>query len=301
MLLENEENIITLYLRDNNPVLTRVGLDGTLKDKAVFTDLLHSSPTLPYRLSIFNDSPREYAFFDWDISESDTCLRYHVVDSSFNFLKTIVIENNYYPNIRLVHNINEDSPYSDQYPINPPTIHSLDDGTWLVATQYSKTNAVMNGVCVLKLDKTTQECLGNVLFQAWPLYLDPMHMAYPIGLDRSADGNVYFAYRTAQNRSYTSAYGRISVVKMDPDLNIIWQRYCLDATGYHQTHCKMDLFSGGLVVGGNILRVHVSGETQERFFLFIFNEFFSYCFIVILFNSIYFFKIFINPFFIKVR
>ena len=270
MLLENGENVIVMYMHGNNPVLVRVGLDGTLKDKASFTDLIHSSPTLPYRLSVFNDTPREYAFFDWEVTENDTCLRYHVVDSMFNYQRTIVVENKN-TNIRLVHNINENSPDISLYPINPPTMLSLDDGTWLVATQYTRTNTVTNGVCVLKHDKTTQEYLGNAQFQAWPIYLDPINMAYPIGLDKSDDGNVYFAYRTAQNTSYASAYGRVAVVKMDTDLNIIWQRYCLDATGYHQKYCKMERFSGGLVVGGTILKA-TETTSNEKVFLFIFHD-----------------------------
>ena len=46
-----------------------------------------------------------------------------------------------------------------------------------------------------------------------------------IGMDWSKDGNLYLAYAT------NHLNGHISLVKMDSDLNVIWERYCLES-GY---------------------------------------------------------------------
>ena len=271
MMMEGDENIVAMYLRDGRPTFVRVGLDGTLKDKAVFNSPILNSTEIPYCMSVFNDSPREYAFHDWEVTENDTCLRYHVLDSLFNLKQTIVLPNEI-ANIRLVHNIDESNYLLFYYSIYPPAILPTDDNAWLVATQYKETGTPMNGVAVLKFDKTTQQCLGLRKFPSNPVYTDPLRMAYPIGLGKAGDGNIYFTYRTAQQRKNVSSVpmsrGRIAVAKLDSDLNIVWQRFCLNATGNFQEHCKMLLFEGGLVVGGYVYM----DAGWENISLFFFND-----------------------------
>ena len=269
LLYEDNSNIVLLYLLNGDPVIARVGLDGTLKEKVTYPNLFHGNERLPYGLERFNDSPRKYAFFDWDASESDTCLRFHVVDSLFNLLETIRIDNSLSYSVRLAHNI---SVTSLEGP-GAPAMLSLDDETWLMSTQYKRTNGPLNGTCLVKYDKTTQEKLGEALFQSWPTYADPSKMAYPIGLCHSEDGGVYFAYRTCRcSVRMWPPYpyqGQISVVKLDKDLNILWQRYCLTATQHSEINCRMKTFDGGLVVGGYIFKyVEDLGYT----FLYTFND-----------------------------
>ena len=266
LMFEGDESIIAMYVLENTPVLVRVGLDGILKDKVSFTGLFQCNDTLPYRLGIFNDTPRRYAFCDWEVNENDTCLRYHVVDSLFNLLETIRIED---PSqqLQLVNDIDWPSGYyySNTEP-EPPLMLSLDDSTWIVATQYKRVNGPLNGTCLLKYHKTTHEYLGNIQFQSQPIYSDMKRIAYPIGLAKSDDGNIYFAYRTCHCTSNIQPLpqkGRIIVVKLDKDLNIIWQQFCLDANMIGQTDCRMDTFDGGFLVSS---------------FYYNYNDYHNYCF-----------------------
>ena len=269
LLFEDNSNVVLLYLLNGDPVIARVGLDGTLKEKVTFPDLFHGDERLPYGLELFNDTPREYAFFDWDITENDTCLRFHVVDSLFNLMETIRIDNSLSYSVRLAHNIEVPSWEGP----GAPVMLSLDSTTWLMSTQFKRTNSPLNGTCLVKYDKTTHENLGSTLFQSWPVYANPAKMAYPIGLCHSEDGGIYFSYRTCRCTINSwpplPQLGQISVVKLDKDLNIVWQRFCLTATHHSETKCRMKTFDGGLVVGGYI---YMYDEDLGFTFLYTFND-----------------------------
>jgi hypothetical protein len=269
LMLEDNSNVLLMYMLIGDPVIARVGLDGTLREKVSFPNLFQGDERLPYGLELFNESPRQYAFFDWDVSENDTCLRFHVVDSLFNLMDTIRISNDLSYSVRLVHNID----VMTQEGPTAPAILSLDSTTWLMAAQYKRTNGPLNGTCIVKFDKATQESLGNVLFQSQPVYTAPNKMAYPIGLCHSEDGGIYFAYRTCRCTKLLMPpmpyQGQISVVKLDKDLNIVWQRFCLTASQHSEIKCRMKTFDGGLVVGGYI---YMYNEDLGYTFLYTFND-----------------------------
>ncbi len=266
ILLEGNENIVLMYLLHGDPVLFRIGIDGTPKEKNVlhgFVDWGDGQPEYwRSELSVFNESPLEYAFYDWDVTENDTCLKIHVVDSLFGHLETIPI-GNHYGDVHLIHNYN----YSTCHPI----IMSLDDSSWCVATQYTRYNIVRNGTCILKFDKNTNENLGVALFESWPIYTNPRLFAYPIGMEESSEGFLYFAYRT-NNIESPNNKGWLAVVKMDANLNTIWQRYFLGSTsvtnGYWHTYCHSGLIDQGMMVYGNMTCPVLS----ENKFLYVFYD-----------------------------
>ena len=134
-------------------------------------------------------------------------------------------------------------------------ILGLDEDDFLLAAGYEAMPQNQNdkGAVVIKFDKDSN-VKKVVKFLSEPL-LEGTHGNMPIGLEKSHDGNVYFAYITNSPFLYDNKYfGRVSVVKMDQDLNIIWQRYCLEPTGYGRERGIMTILDDNsvVIVGNNI-------------------------------------------------
>ncbi len=267
-IMLDDDNIILMYLlygKWNSPIIARVGLDGTLKEKTVFPNLLGNNTSIrgSRTMGVFNNSPREYALFEM-VGGPEPFIKYHVIDSLLNYKESIVMENHYgdvyqpYPDIQ----------YTENYP--QLDIMLLDDGTFLEVRQYERHNITRNGACIMKYDKTTYECLGNALFESQPIYSNSAMYGYPIGLKKATDGNLYFAYRTNANSSISR--GWIGIAKLDTNLNIIWQRYCFGSwystIGYLHTYCRMSLTKDGFLIGGNVQM----DEEPYNFFLYFVHD-----------------------------
>lgn len=265
IMLEGD-NIVLMYLlygEWDSPIVARVGLDGTLKEKVVIPNLFHQNHPRYYAMSVFNDSPREYAFIDMYGEEGR--FEYHVFDSMFVQMETVVMESHYgdiYPPYPAI-------GYTENY--TPIDIMPLDDGTFLEVRQYERHNITRNGACIMKYDKTTHGCLANAQFESFPIFTHSQYYGFPIGLMRSADGNLYFAYRT--NTNYSTNKGWIGIAKLDTNLNIIWQRYCLGTYsitgGYHHFYCRTGVTKDGFVIGG---RINKEEPPYDFFYYFIHDD-----------------------------
>ena len=252
--------IVLSYLTDaRTPVMARIGLDGTIKDK-VAIDNLFMLDDVAHGLAVYNDTPREYSLCDWTASENDTCLVYHVFDSLFTMEETIVLEGH----------------WGDFYPVQPGQFASspmpLDDGTFVHGFMYERHNLTRNGVSLQKYDKITHECLVNIQFESWPIYADPDRMGYPIGMITTVNDNIYFAYRTNNNVMGTGAStkGWLCIAKLDKDLNVLWQRYCLGSPfstgGYLHNYCHISKIEDGFSILG---KCHKDGESYNFFYYFV--------------------------------
>ena len=264
------DQIVLMYMTDLlTPVVTRIGLDGVLHEKTAFDNLFQLENVM-HGLAVYNERPLEYAIYDWEANGADTCLVYHVLDSLFTLKETIVME----------------AHQGDIYPVQPwqypwrkdfHTVHilPLDDGTFIEAFRYERHNITRNGACLLKYDKTTHECLAQALFESWPFYLDPEKMGYPIGMVKTVNDDIYFAYRTNNNIIGGSATtkGWLGFAKLDSDLNILWQRYCLGSSlstgGYMQEFCHVSQCEDGFAIIGKIQK---EGEDYNFFYYFIHDE-----------------------------
>ena len=254
--------IVLAYKKDAlTPVIARIGLDGTIHEKKYLDDLFLLDG-VAHGLAVYNDAPREYSLSDWTVCENDTCLVYHVLDSLFALKETIVMG----------------SHVGDIYPVSPGLSASnprpLDDGTFIQAIKYERHNINRNGACLLKFNKTTHECLADAQFESWPIYLDPDKMGYPIGIVKTVNDNIYFAYRTNNNISGGSATTRgwLGIAKLDKDLNIIWQRYCLGSysvDGYLLNYCHVSQIDDGFVIVG---KCNKDGESFNFFYYVVHDE-----------------------------
>ena len=262
IMMEGEYIVLCYDTNELTPKTVRVSLDGTICENAAYENLFLLNG-VSHGFSVFNDSPREYSILDWTVCENDTCLVYHVIDSLFALKESFTMDSH-------VGDIYHIQPGSTNNSFKPIDILPLDDGTFIQAMQFERHNITKNGACLLKFDKTTHECMADVQFESFPIYSDPMRIGYPIGMTLSLDDNIYFAYRTNNNVIGGSATtkGWLGIVKLDKDLNIIWQRYCLGSWtttgGYRHDFCSVSLTEDGFLVGGMIY-----GANDRLFLLYV--------------------------------
>ncbi|MDO5316576.1 MAG: T9SS type A sorting domain-containing protein [bacterium] len=211
IILENDENLVVRYVLNRIPVLARIGLDGTVKDKQPLPDLFHGEEWRINGIVAYTDSPREYAIYGWDTTpEGDTTFLFHVVDSLFNLKETVAIENNQTWPYRYFNNIISMLPY--------------DDETYYAVSQFAKEtpDQYRNGLRIVKYDKASHEELGEALLLSQPIYTNLDYCAFLLGLEKADDGNLYLGYRSC---NYPKR-GYIVVTKLDTDLNVLWERRC---------------------------------------------------------------------------
>lgn len=234
----------------------RIGIDGTVKDHVVMPkdgSPINYYPAGGHRFGTFNESPTEYCF--WGINNNDhNTLYVHVFDSLLN-LKETLTPNGAPSNVKFEYGMRE-------------RVLDWDAETFLVASRFDRTGTNINGVRVTRYRKNTLEALNTCYFRTKPeLSIGNVFIgcAFPIGLAKAGDGDLYFAYCTQDPETlyFGSPSGQVSVVKMDADFNIIWQRFCLEPEGYARVGSELiALENGGVAVGGVVM-----GAPPELFFL----------------------------------
>ena len=214
-------------------VLTRFGIDGSLKDKRVYHDSICPINYTVSRLKVWNDSPKEYMMCGTQCIPlyNGFCeLKFHycVLDSLLQIKDLVTFK--------------ETTEYSGGVFFHPDSwndLESVDENTYFVASTYHAYLPVSHkGVQVTKRDKITHENLKTIYFQKDPSILHTHHV---IGLCKASDGKFYLSYYDE----------RITVVKLDSELNVVWQRYYEkpDSPIIHPTHMRA-LSNGGIAIGG---------------------------------------------------
>ena len=239
----------------------RIGIDGTVKDHVVMPkdgSPINYYPAGGHRFGTFNESPTEYCF--WGINNADhNTLYIHVFDSLLN-LKETLTPNGAPSNVKFEYGMRE-------------RVLDWDEETFLVASRFDRPYTNINGVRVTRYRKNTLEALNTCYFRTKPeLSIGNVFIgcAFPIGLAKAGDGDLYFAYCTQDPETlyFGSPSGQVSVVKMDANLNIIWQRFCLEPEGYARVGSELiALENGGVAVGGVVM-----GAPPELFFLVFDDE-----------------------------
>ena len=218
-------------------VFARIGTDGIIKDKKVLPATLFDPSHNFFYFGFFNESPREYFLANRIYVNNGTSMELCVLDSMFCIQRIDTIDRN------LTGNLITDFQMCH--------VMSLDENSYIVASEYDR-NSSMNdrGVHVTKYDKATHAVLANACFPSIPP-TEHSGSAHCLGLECTADGNVFFAHCT-QDR-LAGYVGQVGVAKLDADMNVIWLRYCLEPTGYihEKSGCKNTqvLDDGRFVVG----------------------------------------------------
>ena len=250
----DEEGDILLHCHLLDYVLfMRVGLDGTVKTRSEIPR--PTFPSMSYisgpRMGSFDMPPTKYGF--WGFNDSNLIIV--ELDSLLNQMG-ILTPDNAVAGIEFGYG-------------NKERILDWDEKSFLVSSTFDPTNPqVKNGVYLARYGKETLEVEDIRYFESKP-YIGGtggvIGCAAPFGLAKAQDGNIYFAYTTYCLP--VVPYGQISVVKMDTDFNIIWQRFCLEPEGYCRVGSDLAVLDdGGVAVGGVIY------GTPPEFFVLVFDD-----------------------------
>ena len=197
-------------------VFARIGTDGIIKDKKVLPATLFDPSHNFFYFGFFNESPREYFLANRFYVNNGTSMELCVLDSMFCIQRIDTIDRNLTGNLityfQMCH------------------VMSLDESSYIVASEYERNSSIINrGVHVTKYDKATHTILANTCFPTIP-FTEHTGSAHCLGLERTADGNLFFAHCTQDRMA--GYVGQVGVAKLDADMNVIWLRYCLEPTGY---------------------------------------------------------------------
>ena len=208
----------------------RIGIDGTLKTHRIlsYDEVPVQYTTWTDDLVLFNEEPLEYAYF----GETPLGVMHVAVLDSLLNIKEDLVPVSGESGVELVFG------YDD-------LVLNLDETSFLMSTQYKSgyNYPLKRGVHVTRYDKATCQPLKMVFFSAEPDNLELQ--ALPIGIGVAPNGDVYYAYHT----NFDLGTARVAVVRMDQDLNVIWQRYCLDE-GLRDGSRLVILDDGSIAVGG---------------------------------------------------
>ena len=250
-----DNNDILLYYPAIGPdeefVLSRYGSDGSLKHREVIPDSVCPINQPFGKIKVWNESPRKYVINGQQTipipggGAAYAYFRYCIVDSLFGIEE--IIQYAQYPEYQ---NIVFNGSKCDDF-------ESLNDSTYIIMTGYSG-NYPEVGIQVTKRDKMTHGNLKTVYF---PRETSIPYSDQITGMQKSSDGNLYIAY-------YNDG---ITVIKLDMDLNVIWQRQCHGSSqneyGYTPGAFSVSmraLDDGGLAIGG-----HYHEESSSVFVLIL--------------------------------
>ncbi len=233
----------------------RIGTDGTVKKRIRTTDIVttHGREAGPV---VFSKDPLLYCYWGSYTNEDYTVdLNMYVLDTAFNVTNSYNMPINYSEQTRRG---------TEYYSLGTGALESSflgwDNGDFVVAHGYHTWTYSPNpeyGVILMKYDSDFN-LLKTRRIPVLP-FIDSWNFpSLPIGLQRSADGNLFLAYY-----SHDLEYRRVSVVKLDPDLNIIWQRFCLDP-GFNRNYARMIVLDNNAVAVMGINQIMNSDYTLHH-------------------------------------
>ena len=221
LFLDINNDIILHYIVGDKMFLARVGVDGTLKDNVMF----HEAPSgksggwRHHHIDTYNVSPLEYCI--WYCEQSR--LNIMVVDTNFNLISHRALDVSYRGGM------GEQVAYCDEdhYMLSSVFQYKV-GGNWLY------------DVVVAKFTKD-DELVKQTIFYAPDYHLHP----WPSRLARGKKGGWYYSYQTKFSGE------QVSISKVDDNMNVVWERYCLSANQvYHRPYSMRVLENGGVAVGG---------------------------------------------------
>lgn len=229
LYVAENEDFIMCYSISDGLVLARYGIDGTLKDKTVHSDGT-TCPIKDFALGMkpWNDSSQEYAVWgEFDEPNpggggSSPVGYLCVIDSLLQIKETVRIDF-----------LMQENVWID---VDRLSFESFDDNTYLMSCSYWQWNGntSTSGIQVSKRDKTSHENLKTVYFP----YLIQDCSPYVIDVVRNDNGDLFVACGDMQGNN------KLMVVKMDADLNVIWQHYYMSLLAWENS-IKMKLLSDG--------------------------------------------------------
>lgn len=212
-LLDSNDDIVLMYGRGDSTVFAKYSLDGTLKHETEYprTEVPNSTSGIWIQtqgLKQCSEQPIKYNYFGIEESPNvvgSGCWGFEL-DSLFNIINSYSIYS-----------------YDPPFPYYANTINfngmlSLDDGSaCFVRSLWLQPN--LWAPCLLKVDEDSQP-IKKVIFQPSPV---KYYGVSGIGMEKDDKGNIIYAFNGLDLDS--NLY--VAITKVDPDLNILWERYSL--------------------------------------------------------------------------
>ena len=194
--------------------VVRFDTDGTLKHEAV----LPQSQNWIGGMKVYKESPLQY--WQWK-GIVDANLAIYVIDSLFQLNNTIIINKMLY----------EDpvEPIQERFVFDNSTCIVPDGDDVLVVgpyTRYEDFIVAETGLAVARYDLRTMQRKNLVKFDEWQ---GEHAEAWCDGFQKMSDGALYLLY-TECMPNYTAEE---IAIKIDPDFNVEWKRYCELAGKYN--------------------------------------------------------------------
>lgn len=265
LLLDPDGDIVLSYYDYYSPERSfiRVDLDGTIKHQAVISSM-KIDPGADVGPIVFSESPLRYFYWGdyYNTSQMLDFVNCYLLDSLFNVVESYTLPRH-----------SDFSPDYVDYKIDASATRLLgmDEGDFFVARSYTRPYSLVpqiedDGVIVMKYDNSFN-LLASRKFISEPYIQYVVYGARPIGLEKSKDGNIYFAYFTHRQNKLS----QVSVVKMDNDLNVIWQRHCLERE-YGRDYGRMIVLEDNSVAVMGINTIGTDSLDHTETFYFIVND-----------------------------
>jgi len=242
VLLDSNDDIIINYFTDGKTCFARFGLDGTLKHVKTyhedvvpnpFTEISSSCGIRVDGLKQYSSNPLGYNYFGIigcaNMGEGE-CWGFEL-DAEFE--------------ITHKWNIDDSAPYYPYYTTNPYSdgMTSQGDGTAFFVRNVRWQPNIW-GTVIHKVDAYS-EVVNEIRFQPCPR---PYNQIKCIDLDKDKEGNICFAFFGLDMDSCHY----VATAKVDPELNILWERYALRMKAPYQEFMHepngMKVFDDGAVL-----------------------------------------------------
>ena len=208
----------------------RIGFDGTLKSRTEVPQIRYFDHLHEIHSGTFNESPVQYCYWGGN-HDSDTGdnppIRLYVLDSLFN----VVEEKRFYFYEGHFYHKNWYDPFV-----------SIDDQHYLQVNKYWQWDSqTYYSTEWIVLEKRNRQHVK----QATALIGDSNYLHHPetIGAIAVDDNTIYLSYM-----SDVCAPNHLALVRLDGDLNVLWERYFLPEDTFHYGTCMKVLDDGSVAV-----------------------------------------------------
>ena len=237
---EAGDMIIALSFNNEEVGLFRVALDGTVKASSIVTGLPFNI-TNGRHLSVYNYGDSQHCLWGFKRNTNSDGTR----DFVFAFLDE---------QLQLIEEKIVSVPQGCGFGYNDDLM--IWGGNTIVnANRYALSNG-KQGPALVVYDKSSLAPVNSRYFTECPeAYDGPAHIAYPTGVAQATDGNLFFAYFNyfpdAESALANGPAGQACVMKLDANLNILWQRFFLEPVGYYpEVRAITPLSNNGVAVAG---------------------------------------------------
>ena len=196
--------------------IARFNADGTLKHEAT----LPQSQNFLQNLRVLSESPLQYYHWRGGSGSNMTC---YVLDSAFHTTSSPIFNKMIYEVPVIIDSVTLMA--REYFEFGSDTEVIPDGENMLVAAKYTQdttfgTMTAEHGLAVAKFNLRTMQIKNLILFNDLPGWSSE---ATCNGFQRMSDGALYLLY--SERDPYTGE-NLTFAVKMDPDFNVEWKRYC---------------------------------------------------------------------------